>query len=94
LPCGIPFAGFTEGDIPPGHSVFHWDAAELKKVKNVSKIIAGCLEKGIDQGGFHTVPVDATVNLSSAAPNGMIRPQNLKLFKGQGIKETAVEFCR
>jgi len=25
LPCGIPFAGFTEGDIPPGCSVFHRD---------------------------------------------------------------------
>jgi len=56
--------------------------------------LAGCLEKGIQQGEFHAVPVDATVNLLSALLNGLIRQRGLKLKEVKGIKETAVEFCR
>jgi len=62
--------------------------------RRLKDYLAGCLEKGIQQGEFHTVPVDATVNLLNALLNGLIRQRGLKLKEVKGIKETAVEFCR
>jgi len=62
--------------------------------RRLKAYLAGCLEKGIRQGEFHSVPVDATVNLLSALLNGLIRQRGLKLKEVKGVKETAVEFCR
>jgi len=45
-------------------------------------------------GEFHTVPVHATVNLIGAMLNGLMRQRGLKFKEVQGIKETAVDFCR
>ena len=62
--------------------------------RRLKDYLAGCLEKGIQQGEFYTVPVDATVNLISALLDGLIRQPSLKLKEVKGVKETAVEFCR
>ena len=62
--------------------------------RRLEAYLAGCLEKGIRQGEFHSVPVDATVNLLSALLNGLIRRRGLKLKEVKKVKETAVEFCR
>jgi AcrR family transcriptional regulator len=56
--------------------------------------LTGCLENGIQKGEFHPVPVDATVNLIIAMLNGLIRQRGLKFEEVEGIKDTAVEFCR
>ena len=53
-----------------------------------------CLEAGMATGEFHTVPVHATVNLIGAMLNGLIRQRGLKFEEVEGIKETAVDFCR
>jgi hypothetical protein len=45
-------------------------------------------------GEFHTVPVHATVNLIGAMLNGLIRQRGLKFEEVEGIKQTAVDFCR
>jgi len=45
-------------------------------------------------GEFRTVPVHATVNLIGAMLNGLMRQRGLKFEEVQGIKETAVDFCR
>jgi len=62
--------------------------------RRLKDYLSGCLEKGIRQGEFHSVPLDATVNLLSALLNGLIRQRGLKLKEIKGVKETAVEFCR
>ena len=60
----------------------------------IKNYLTGCLEAGMASGEFHTVAVDATVNLIGAMLNGLIRQRGLKLKEVKGLKETTVEFCR
>jgi len=60
----------------------------------LSKYISGCLEKGIKNGEFAAVPIEATTGLIIAMINGLLRRRSLKLDQIQGLKETTVEFCR
>ena len=56
--------------------------------------LTACLEAGMATGEFTTVPVYATVNLIVALLNGLMRQRSLRFEEVEGIKETAVEFCR
>ena len=62
--------------------------------RRLNNYLTACLEAGMATGEFHTVPVHATVNLIGAMLNGLIRQQGLKFEEVEGIKETAVDFCR
>lgn len=62
--------------------------------RRLKNYLTGCLEAGMATGEFHTVPKDATVNLIGAMLNGLMRQRGLKFEDVEGIKETAVEFCR
>jgi len=62
--------------------------------RRLKNYLTDCLESGMAAGEFHTVPVDATVNLIVAMLNGLIRQRGLKFKEVKGLKETAVEFCR
>jgi hypothetical protein len=60
----------------------------------LNNYLTGCLEAGMATGEFHTVPVHATVNLIGAMFNGLIRHRGLNFEEVDGIKQTAVDFCR
>jgi AcrR family transcriptional regulator len=60
----------------------------------LNNYLIDCLEAGMATGEFHTVPVDATVNLIVAMITGLMRQRGLRFEEVEGIKETAVEFCR
>ena len=62
--------------------------------RRLNNYLTRCLETGMAIGEFHTVPVDATVNLIVAMLNGLIRQRGLKFKEVKGLKETTVEFCR
>ena len=62
--------------------------------RRLNNYLTACLEAGMATGEFHTVPVHATVNLIGAMLNGLIRQRGLKFEEVEGIKETAVDFCR
>ena len=62
--------------------------------RRLNTYLTACLEAGMATGEFHTVPVHATVNLIGAMLNGLIRQRGLKFEEVEGIKETAVDFCR
>jgi len=62
--------------------------------RRVKDYLTECLESGIQKGEFHSVPVDATVNLIGAMLNGLIRQRSLKFKEVKGLRETTVEFCR
>jgi AcrR family transcriptional regulator len=72
--------------------ICHKSVQEMRR--RLKAYLSGCLEKGILQGEFHSVPLDATVDLLSALLNGLIRQRSLKLKEVKGVKKTAVEFCR
>jgi len=62
--------------------------------KRLSSFISDCLKSGIVRKEFIPVPLDATTGLIVAMVNGLLRRKSLKLDNIQGLKETAVEFCR
>jgi AcrR family transcriptional regulator len=62
--------------------------------RRLKNYLTGCLEAGMATGEFYAVPVDGTVNLIVAMLNGLIRQRGLKFEEVEGLKETAVEFCR
>jgi len=62
--------------------------------RRLNNYLTACLEAGMATGEFHTVPVRATANLIVALLNGLIRQRGLKFEEVEGIKETAVDFCR
>ena len=62
--------------------------------RRLKNYLTGCLEAGMATGEFHTVPMDATINLISAMITGLMRQRGLKFKEVEGIKETTVEFCR
>ena len=62
--------------------------------RRLNNYLTGCLEAGMATGEFHTVPKDATVNLIGAMLNGLMRQRGLKFEEVEGIKQTAVDFCR
>jgi AcrR family transcriptional regulator len=62
--------------------------------RRLNTYLTGCLEAGMATSEFHTVPVHATVNLIGAMLNGLIRQRGLKFEEVEGIKQTAVDFCR
>jgi len=62
--------------------------------RRLKNYLTDCLEAGMATGEFHTVPVDATVNLIGAMITGLMRQRGLRFEEVEGIKETAVEFCR
>ena len=66
----------------------------LEVRSRIKNYLTRCLEDGMATGEFHTVAVDATVNLIGAMLNGLIRQRGLKLKEVKGLRETAVEFCR
>jgi AcrR family transcriptional regulator len=56
--------------------------------------LTGCLEDGISGGEFYPVDVAATVDLLIVLLVGLLRQKSLKVMQIQGIKQTAVDFCR
>ena len=62
--------------------------------KRLTDYISDCLKTGIDRKEFTPVPLEATTGLIVAMVNGLLRRRSLKLDGIQGLKETAVEFCR
>jgi len=56
--------------------------------------LTGCLEIGIATGEFYPVDVATTVDLLIVLLVGLLRQKGLKVMQIQGIKQTAVEFCR
>jgi AcrR family transcriptional regulator len=62
--------------------------------RRLNNYLTACLEAGMETGEFHTVPVRATANLIVALLNGLMRQRGLKFEEVEGIKETAVDFCR
>jgi AcrR family transcriptional regulator len=62
--------------------------------RRLNTYLTACLEAGMETGEFHTVPVRATANLIVALLNGLMRQRGLKFEEVEGIKETAVDFCR
>ena len=66
----------------------------LEVRRRLKNYLTECLEAGMATGEFHTVPVDATVNLISAMITGLMRQRGLKFEDVEGIKENTVEFCR
>ena len=51
-------------------------------------------QAGMATGEFTAVPVRATANLIVALLNGLMRQRGLKFEEVEGIKQTAVDFCR
>ncbi|MFC1814332.1 TetR/AcrR family transcriptional regulator [Thermodesulfobacteriota bacterium] len=62
--------------------------------RRLKDYLTECLAAGMASGEFHTVPIDATVNLVVAMLNGLIRQRGLKFKEAKGLKTTTVEFCR
>jgi len=62
--------------------------------QRLTTYISDCLEKGIKNGEFVAVPIEATTGLIIAMINGLLRRRSLKLDQIQNLKETTVEFCR
>lgn len=60
----------------------------------LTSFLADCLERGIEGGEFNKIPVTETVGLLIAMINGLIRQRGLHVENLEGIKETAVIFCR
>ena len=62
--------------------------------KRLTEFIFDCLKTGIERNEFISVPLEATTGFIVATVNGLLRRSSLKLDNIQGLKETAVEFCR
>jgi len=62
--------------------------------KRLTEYILDCLTIGVDRKEFTPVPLEATTGLIIALVNGLLRRRSLKLDGIQGLKETAVDFCR
>ena len=62
--------------------------------RRLKNYLTECLAAGMTSGEFHTVPLDATVNLIVAMLNGLMRQRGFKLQEAKGLKETTVGFCR
>jgi hypothetical protein len=62
--------------------------------RRLNTYLTACLEAGMATGEFHRVPVRATANLIVALLNGLMRQRGLKFEEVEGIKQTAVDFCR
>jgi len=62
--------------------------------KRLTDYISDCLKTGIARKEFISAPLEATTGLIVAMVNGLLRRKSLKLDDIQGLKETAVEFCR
>ena len=62
--------------------------------RRIKNYLARCLEAGMAAGEFHPVDVDATSNLIGTLLNGLVRQRGLKFKEVEGLRETAVEFCR
>jgi AcrR family transcriptional regulator len=60
----------------------------------LNEYLAACLHKGIRDGEFHDVPVEATANLIIAMLNGLLRQRSLRIERIHDMAEVAVGFCR
>ena len=65
-----------------------------KQRQRLTEYISDCLKIGIDLKEFIPVPIESTTGLIIAMVNGLLRRRSLKLDGIQGLKETAVDFCR
>ena len=62
--------------------------------RRLNNYLTGCLEAGMATGEFYPVDVPATVDLLIVLLVGLLRQKGLKVMQIQGIKQTAVDFCR
>lgn len=60
---------------------------------SLTRFISNCLDQGIADGEFHTMPVDATTGMIIAMVNGLMRRRSLKLDELKGLQDATVAFC-
>jgi AcrR family transcriptional regulator len=70
-------------------------AENVKRQRTWLKLfLMKCLEKGIERGELHEVPVKGTASLLAAMINAVIRQRGLGLEDAPAMMEATVDFCR